>query len=272
MSRRSILQVSTKKKRDNMPCLRVLGDRDGPTDTVGTPANMTGERVWFYGFVPTARAVRSNHNQPAGENRARKGDYARESAYTYSVGYSERINFETGGAANWKWRRIVISSQRDLWYSFAEDTLEYYDERSVPHPAQVRTMYDFAQNVFVQQSVCELLFEGQQGVDWADLFNAKLDRSRLRVIYDKVRTISGGNDAAHWGSAKHWYPHKESLVYENKESGDSKFNTGNSAKFVAESGRTGGNMYIFDIFACANGAESNQMRWSPTGTYYWHER
>lgn len=254
-----------------MPCLSVDGGPDGPTDTVGTPKNLTGERVWFFAFSPSARRT-PNAEEPVLNNYARTGDFSRESNRTYSVGYSERCNFETGGAANWKWRRMVISINSDIYDIFPEDTLEYYDHRAIPFPGQVRTMFDFAQNVFVQEEFCRRIFEGTQGVDWADLFNAKLARKRVRVIYDKVRVISGGNNAAHWGGAKHWFPHRENLIYGEQEAGGKKQRSGNTSRFVWPEGQTGGNLMVIDIFACANGAASNQMRWSPTGTYYWHER
>lgn len=254
-----------------MPCLTVTGGPDPPTDTVGTPGQMTGDRVWMYAFSPSARRSTNNVSDIPAPSRSRKGDFNRESWKTYSVGYSERINFETGGAANWKWRRMVVSYVGDIYDVVPEDTLEYLDRRSPPYPGQVRTMYDFAQNTFVQQSLCEILFQGQQGVDWADIFNAKLDSKRVRVIYDKVRHLSGGNNAAHWGGAKHYFRHGETIHYDEQESGDAKQINFNGSRF-AEDGSPGGNLLIFDFFACANGAASNLMRWSPTGTYYWHER
>ncbi|QCW23622.1 MAG: capsid protein [Genomoviridae sp.] len=261
MTRRRVVDISSRKCHDNMISLGV--DAAGnPLTEPGAPYNMTGEKLWAFCFAPSARSS---------EWTEASGEYQRHMTRTWSRGYKEFSTFETGGAANWQWRRIVFTTKFKLYQAFPLGTVEKYYDGSVPINGQTRAIFDFTQSSAANIQTFYILFEGSRGVDYSDVFSAKTNKKFVRVISDKVRQLKGGNDAAHFHNYRDWFSNNSTLVYNEKESGDRKPDS-NAAKF-STGGREGeGDMYVVDLFACANGGTANQARWVPSGKYYWHER
>lgn len=249
----------------------MLGTHVTGSSTHGVPGDgvvITGEKVWTYAFVPSARAV---HTQPE-INGVRGYDFSRLHRETFSVGYAENVTIETGGAANWQWRRLAFrmknSPSRE---AFPTQTLYQYVADVVPPPGYVRALYDFSLDDNARTTLYYEIFQGSQGVDWKDIFNARLNTTKVVPIYDRTIQISGGNDAAHWKRRKFWHPTRKRLVYDDKESGDHKVQ-GEDSHFSANGTHSMGDLWILDFFACANGGATNQLRFVPQGCYYWHER
>ena len=128
------------------------------------------------------------------------------------------------------------------------------------------------------KAVYDVLFEGTQ-VDWHNVFNAKIDKRFVRTISDKVTTIQSGNDEAIYRNYKKWYPVNGNMHYNEKEEGDKIKNDMDIAtvenaksKFSAD-GITGvGDLWVFDFFTCASRVASDELRFQPNGTFFWHER
>ena len=148
---------------------------------------------------------------------------------------------------------------------------------------QVRTMYNIGSTpdgeTEVAKAVYDVLFEGTQEVDWHNVFNAKIDKRFVRTISDKVTTIQSGNDEAIYRNYKKWYPVNGNMHYNEKEEGDKIKDDMDVAtlenaksKFSAD-GITGvGDLWVFDFFTCASRVASDELRFQPNGTFFWHER
>lgn len=250
--------------------LACVVDNTGAHGTPGVPVTMTGDRTWQFAFVPSARAVPPD----AGFLQFGRGyDFARLHRNTFSVGYKERVTFETGTPANWLWRRIVFTMKTlEPAQSFQTGALFQHVDDINPAPGYVRTLYDFSTATLSRQVLYREIFQGSLGVDYQDQFNAPLDTKRVNKIYDRVINISGGNNAGHWKMRRFWHPNRQRLIYNEKESGDHK-DTGSEASHYNDGSKAGGgDMWVLDFFSCANGGASDTMKFLPQGTYYWHER
>lgn len=243
---------------------------DGTPLNPGQPRVLTGDRSWEFAFVPSARAVELDNRDL---NLVHTGDYSRRRTETYSVGYKERVTLEAGTPANWLWRRIVVTIKSlEPAQSFPQGALYNNFDTSQPNPGYMRTMFDFSTNTLARQTLYREVFQGTLGVDWQDIFNVPVNTRRVNKIYDRVIPVSGGNNAGHWKRTKFWHPVRHNLVYNEKESGDHK-DTRSEASHYNNGAKYGcGDLWVIDLFACANGSASDVMNFLPQGTYYWHER
>ena len=128
-TRRSILNLTSTKKRDNMPPLSI---QDDPTitDTPGQPKTLSGDNNYGFLFCASAR----DHEWTEGTS-----EYARSKTITFCKGYSERITFASSSDANWLWRRIVFSTKDDFYETFPNSTLEFNSGTE----GYTRTMWNF---------------------------------------------------------------------------------------------------------------------------------
>ena len=254
----------------------------GFAGTIGIPYVMTGQNDWVFAFCPSARDSHLNNNTafPIGQ----RGMYQRSLTDVYVRGYKEIISMATSSGAHWLWRRIVVTMKTPLWNEFPSLTVQ----RQVPlvggrSSGQVRTMYNIGSTpdgeTEVAKAVYDVLFEGTQEVDWHNVFNAKIDKRFVRTISDKVTTIQSGNDEAIYRNYKKWYPVNGNMHYNEKEEGDKIKDDMDVAtlenaksKFSAD-GITGvGDLWVFDFFTCASRVASDELRFQPNGTFFWHER
>lgn len=225
----------------------------GPLDPVNTtnpyltvPGGAVGS-YQIYVFCPTARARQQENNSST-----------RESDQVYWKGYKERLSFYCNSAVTTKWRRFAIDVKSiRIAGSYSETTNG--DMNRI-----FRGITDAA--------LWGILFKGLQGVDWNNFMTAKLDNQRVRVLYDRTRTLRSGNDSAH-GHDFSWYlPLEKNFRYDDDESGGLP-SVGNY--FSAPSRYGLGDVYIFDIFETQTGTAASttdalQIRCSATA--YWHEK
>jgi len=261
MTRRAIVNITSKKKRDNMMPVPI---DDDPTSigTGGTPYQMTGDNPYGFLFSPTARRSAFTQNL----------DYSRDSSSTFSKGYAEKITMETSNSANWLWRRIVFATKHVFYKQYPEGVLELED----PTAGYQRTMWNHLGSDATAEpsraALEDMLFEGQSGADWNDRFVAKTDKRYVTVLHDSRRALNGQNDSARWYHLKKWHPINKSIVYNEKEEGKEGSDTAAYAQWSVD-GKPGiGNVFIYDMFACAQGTINDQLEFNPQGVYYWHER
>lgn len=258
MTNRRILNLTSRKKRDNMPPTSI---QDDPTmiDTPGVPKTLSGGSIYGFLFSPSAR----NHSWTEGSDT-----YARQRTDTFCKGYAERITFETSSAANWLWRRIVFATKDDFYQAFPNATLEL----NAGTEGYVRTMWNFlgadASADPARNALEEMLFQGTSGNDWNDRFVAKVDTRRVTVMQDFTRRLQSNNARGVYHHVKTWVPVNKRLVYDEDENADSKEQSVWSTR-----GKLGiGNLFIYDAIICAGGTEDDELEFNPQGTYYWHER
>lgn len=255
--------------KDNMLACAVSDA--GVAGTPGDPVVMTGERTWQFAFVPSARAL-PPHSSDTSFNRGY--DFARMHRDTFSVGYKERVTLEANNSTNWLWRRMVFTMKTlEPAQSFVSGALFQYVFGTQPEPGYVRTMYDFSVADVARQTLYREIFQGSLGVDYQDQFNAPLDTTRVRKLYDRIIPVSGGNDSGHWKMRRFWHPNKQRLIYNEKESGDHKDSGSEASHYNNGAMNGGGDLWVLDFFSAAGPADAtNTLKFLPQGTYYWHER
>lgn len=241
---------------------------DGNHAPAGNPIQLFGNVLSAFAFCPSARGSHwTEGNQ----------EYSRKLTSTFAKGYAERVTLETGTAANWRWRRIVFASKSDdirenFTFVGGDSGLTYSDSTN----GHVRACWNFSGSPNAENAIFRQMFQGDRGVDWSDIYNAKLNPRRIRIISDRIRNVNGGNGAAHWNGGRFYDNISKTLIYDQNESGNAKEGLSvlehdpNFSWFSREDSPSG-DIYVVDLFSCANGASSDTMLFVPHGTYYWHE-
>lgn len=268
-SRRRILNVSSIKKRDNMmPGVQSPGESRpvlGPITTDGTFRSL---------FIPTARTLAPGNDE---------GESMRQRQTTFAVGYKERVQVDIQGGGVWKWRRIVFAYKggETLWTGeFPGEWTEPYFSKSVkPDPDDPLPIApDMVRLIGLLHSaqankLRDLLWDGHEGVDWLSEFTAKVDTKRVHLMSDKTYVFNPGNESGQTRAFRFWYPIKKNIVYNDEEWGSNAFGLGSP---ISVQSRVGfGDVYIYDVvqnLVPSAGGVTAQLRFSPEGTYYWHER
>lgn len=190
----------------------------------------------------------------------------RTSGTVFLRGLKEKINFRTDTAVSWRWRRVIFFN-KGLTARISGLNTAYKDDARGYTRALVDVSSAAATNIRNQLEA--LLFEGEAGKDWADLFSAKVDNSNITLYSDKTRILSSANDSGRFFKQNNWYPVNKNLVYVDDESGSTK--AGNTA--VSTTSKRGiGDMFIMDFFECSSGNSADHLIFSPEATLYWHEK
>lgn len=230
----------------------------GAASLVGTTAGRGNPYMFVWNS--TARDVSEETN---------KYDEATRSAPScYMVGVKERIMVQTSDPNPWQWRRICFSA------------------KGVSSLIQVGTTTTGGSNVFFEDAygwrrvvaepttssrtyLLSILFDGSYNIDWNDPFSAKIDNQRLKIHYDRTRTIQSGNATGVIRYFNCWHPMKKTLNYDDDENGE-----GMDSNYVATTGEHGmGDFYIVDFIRCIDAPTGNPgLLFQPEATLYWHER
>ncbi|QCW23626.1 MAG: capsid protein [Gemycircularvirus mouti10] len=254
VSRKRLLDITSVKKHDNMrPMVR------NPDSTI-TPGPITVGTGFASLYMPSARAFSTI-------------DYAeshRTKQSTYSVGYKETLAINCTSGGIWKWRRVVFSTKDPAFYNQTGDALPWIDQSTgdVGNMARSITLLPTSQYVRVR----DLLYDGQEGVDWNDQFTAKVDTTRVTLHSDRIVTINPGNETGKALSRKFFYRTGKNLVYDDDEAGASK-----AVSYTSVGSKLGmGNLMVYDVVLLVVppnlGVAPASMLFAPEGTYYWHER
>lgn len=259
MSRRRVLNISSTKKHDNMlPFVRDASEALVGGPMVIGPANASQSFL----FCPTARI-------PNSSNGTSNNESYRERSTVYARGFRETINiWITDGI--WKWRRIVFETKQlrllgPTGQGVYDTSLSFYDS---PTQGMTRVMSQLAPNT--DSSLRGYIFDGQEGNDWIDPFTAKTDRDRVKVHSDRTWNFNNSSGEGQAATRKLWYPFNKTFTYNDDENGKTG-PLGNIYQYFCTQGPRGmGDVFVYDIVQRVVG--DGQMRFSPEGTYYWHER
>lgn len=257
MSSRGILNVTSRKKRDNM--MPIQTDQAGAVTGTGARTIGGDGRVTII-WCPTAR---SRGDSDDGTARA-----VRETDTCYWRGIKEKINFRTNTSVAWKWRRIVFAT-KGLNDSAKSSGTTLVDSVYTSQ-GWVRAMVDLSSAAATgQRNFLEShIFEGRVGVDWWTPFTAKVDTKRVTVLADRTKLMSSGNQSGRYFMKNQWIPINKNIVYDNDEDGE-----GESVRNHSTNGKPGlGDVYILDFFECSSGASVDQLLFEPQATVYWHEK
>lgn len=227
-----------------------------------TDVSVTTPNVMLW--CATARDLTNN----TGVLNPRSIESARTSTTPYMVGLRESIEIQTNDGVPWQWRRICFTykgtlpgaSSTSLFASYWEDSDGF--KRISTTPAGDRNggaLYD----------LFFLIFAGQNASDWTDPMIAKLDRTRISVMYDYTRTIAAGNESGMIRRYNLWHKMGKTLAYDDDESGASM-----TTNYKSVDSKVGmGDYYVLDFFRSRQAAPtSTRMVFNPSSTLYWHEK
>lgn len=268
MSKRALLNATSRKKRDTMLTLTNISatsQQGGTTYTAG-PAIITGGTnasapiVWCatardntYGATPTRGTVFDQST--------------RTSTECYMRGLSENIEIQVSDGVPWQWRRICFTYKG--WNNVAPHTTGYDNYYQSSATGSYERGMNMVPNNTYRDTVQGLIFRGVANLDWNDPIIAPLDTEKISVQYDKTRTIASGNEDGCIRKYKLWHPMNKTLVYADTEAGG----TENISYYSVQSKRGMGDYLVIDFFRPRQGtASSNQLSFSSNATLYWHEK
>lgn len=231
-----------------------------PNYIVGN-AILTGGRNYMFCWAATARAATTSTGAAGDPN-----DTAMRTAnICYMRGLKERVHIETSSGRAWQWRRICFTLKGNALSALAETGARF---EVLSSQGTVRVVNNFA-GTLGGTAIVDLLFQGQQNVDWASLMSAKTDNTRVEIKYDRCRMLQSGNDNGIIRQVNHWHPMNSTLIYDSEEIGDQE----DSARYSVENRQGMGDYYVFDFFTAGiGGTSSDQLAFAPEATLYWHER
>ena len=252
MTRRQVLNITTTKKHDVMRFSNIPAG--GSSSTPGAWVTSSDRHsIW----------CATGRYQEVGNV-----EFARQRTSIYARGLREVIRFQISDGTEWCWRRVVFSYKGPIYGQEevglgpdsatvdrdTDDGVVYYRQFNEPTGSPLESFYD-------------LIFKGEQGIDWQGTYDAKLDRTRVTVLSDVRRSLKSGNSSAHEHTFKLWYPFNKTIVYDDDEIGSSK----GSSAFSVQSKAGMGDVYVYDLFRKIGGGGS-AMAIGGNSTFYWHER
>ena len=267
-TKRTILNVSSKKKRDTMVTTTNVSPNTpvGGTTYAGGPAIFGAAGVTdghCFVFVPTARDFTRDLAGVTGF----PSDVATRTATTcYMRGVSEKIEVQVADGVPWQWRRIcftikgtdVLLPTTPSFSPFLETSSGF--TRVINQPGST-----------TRTNLEALLFKGNRNQDWSSVITAPIDTARVTPRYDKTITIASGNDSGVIRKYSRWHPMNKNLVYDDDEAGGTENAPGAKYSVVSKPGM--GDYIIVDYFVPRYGAVlGNQMTLSIGASLYWHER
>lgn len=259
-----MLNVSSEKKRDVMPCwTNIVNGAPGTEGLAG--ATLVGTANYMIVWSPTARGS----TFATGARGSKFYEQLRTSVTTYAVGVKETIRIGTNGPVGWHWRRICFTMKGEDLYSGDRDTFDLSNS-----PVARITSDGMKRAVLISEAALQtrgVIFKGNQNVDWTDVITAQLDTNRITPVYDQVRHIKSGNIAGQTRIIKVWHPMDKNIVYNEDQNGQD-----TPESFYSVTGKAGmGDYYIVDFFKSdlVQGDTTNSnLYFEPQATYYWHER
>lgn len=268
ISRRSILNLTSKKKRDSLrpwageQTLSVVG---APGPRVFTASDGPVTLLW----CPTKRERLTNSSGGLPYN----ADAAtRTASEVFYVGLREVLEIATSGSSCWRWRRICFTMKSDAFLQIPGDGSGYFTRlANLTANGYARSLNAFnlgdTQQATMLQRIYAYIFQGTQGVDWSFDYLAKTDSQRITVKYDKTRIIKSGNDSGVMRNFKMWHGMYKNFIYDEDEAGG--IEQSGDMHSLGKSGM--GDYYVMDIIVC-NDSNDEKLSFNPDSTLYWHER
>lgn len=249
------------------------GSQTGGTAYTSDPAVVNGglnaNSVCAFLWCATARNM---YKQLPGDDEytaGLKSDLAtRTDSNPYMVGLAERIEIQCNNGMPWQWRRICWRMKGGEGIPTMTSSFRTYINAQF---GVGRVMNQVAGNPGSgdQYYLFHQIFKGQVGTDWNDPMTAPLDKQLITPCYDKVVTLSSGNEDGFIRAYKKWHPMKKTLAYNDFENGGTTL----GGVYSTDGKRGMGDYYVLDLFRARQGSSaSDQLTVRPTATLYWHEK
>jgi len=273
VGRKALLNVTSRKKQDNMVSWTQEGISTAATGFQPNPPVFTGNQgtqvvIW--------RATQRERLTAIGGTDTAVDDVAtRTSTSCYMRGLKERIRLVTNGSEQWIWRRICFTFKGNDFNNLPQDvdfvgvssvfsnlTSAGYT-RAVP---LVNFTDIYNQNIY--NRILAYIFKGTQAADWRDVYQAKTDNSRVNIKYDRTIRLASGNDSGTERVYSLWHPMNKTLIYDEDEVGGRQ----GEGSLSAMHKQSMGDYYVMDFITCANSNTDQTLVFDPQATLYWHER
>ncbi|QCQ85163.1 capsid protein [Finch associated genomovirus 6] len=269
MSKKTVLNLTSTKKRDTMMCYSnsTASYQTGNTTYTNGAAVITGGLADTTAATFLWCATARDNTEATGKTGTKYSLAARTSQSCYMVGLSEKIEVQCNTGMPWQWRRICFTSKggslvaQSTSFSVVTETSNGF----------ARVMNQIAGNPALnpQYQLYTILMKGQVGTDWIDPITAPTDNSRVTIKYDKTITLASGNEDGFIRTYKRWHPMGKTLVYDDDELGGGT----NPGQFSVDGKAGMGDYYVVDIFRARQGStSSDQLSVRPQATLYWHEK
>lgn len=264
MSTRSILNKTSRKKRDTMLCLSNTTPTvpSGSTNYLTAPAVLNAGGVYLFPWIATWR--------DNGGQGTIYDDAVRSSTTCYMRGLKEKINLVSNDGTQWLWRRVCFTYKGG----------DFYGKTANGYTLAAQNAYGFQRVVNdinnagsagqpLRTEFLNVMFRGGNGRDWNNVFSAPLNTTRISVKYDKTTSISSGNSAGKNMIFNRWHGMNKNLVYDDDEDG-----VETSPGAASTGGKPGmGDYYVLDFFQSGPASSSgSQLVFAPEATLYWHEK
>lgn len=274
MSKRSLLNTTSRKKRNDMLTYSntaadgsITPGENTSKQPLNVRANSTFVGVWAATAMNLKRGNGYNIISDVG---------ARTSTTCFMRGLAEHWRIQTSSSLPWFHRRICFTTADKNWVRYFQSSPLQPENTytDVEGEGMQRQLENFAEGdpnkVNPFQYYTDRLFKGERNIDWNDFITAKVDDKRVKVKYDRVRTITSGNERGTVRSFKFWHGMNKNLTYDDDVSGEETFVTN---YWAAETNQGMGNYMIVDIIQPgAGGTASDLFRVSSEATMYWHEK
>lgn len=268
MSKKSILNITSRKKRDTMLSYSNTNSAGAQITPAAGPMYVKGDTGAYALWVATARDLTPGSGG--------LGTVANESSRTatscYMRGLSDKLRIQTSSGLPWFHRRIVFTSKGIDPFRLASSSDTGASQQFLENSnGMVRLLFNNLINNTPNylNNINGVIFKGAQGVDWSDFVTAPTDPRRITVKFDKTWTMQSGNNLGVVRERKLWHGMNKTLVYDDDESG-----TSESTSYFSTDSKSGmGDVYVLDfIQPGTGGAATDLMRFESTATLYWHEK
>lgn len=270
MTKKSILNVTSRKKRDVMLAYTnstAAAQQGGTTYSVArsvVTGGIADGEVRAFLWCATARDNTINSGGTAGNifNEA-----ARTSSTPYMVGLKEAIEIQCNSGTPWQWRRICFTMKGSLGLTI-NTGFGLGVELSSGY-ARLMNQVTGTPGGGDQYALFLKLFKGQVNSDWVDPMTAPTDNQRVTIKYDRTVSLASGNEDGFIRKYTRYHPMKKTLVYDDDQVGGIEL-----ASNYSVLGKAGmGDYYVVDLFRARDGATtSDQLLVRPESTLYWHEK
>uniref|UniRef100_A0A8A4XAT3 Capsid protein n=1 Tax=Turdus hortulorum Genomoviridae sp. TaxID=2814995 RepID=A0A8A4XAT3_9VIRU len=274
MSKRKLVNMMSRKKRDVMMSSAAAGSNPDPNSTtVDGPLTILGTTTSTYhtGYHMTLQCPSHRFLNP---NNAAFLAY-RTATRPYIRGLSEKYQITPNDAAVWEHRRIVFATKSQFVAAVLPNIGAQTASSDFNSRRQFRDMSGVTTGNYttLQTQLYDVVFAGVDTVDWRNPMLAKVDRARVDVLSDTRYQIASSNQVGRTRLKNFWTPVNKTLQYDDEENG---LSVSPSAVSVQDK-RGMGNIFVLDLFVCLNpvdnvAPQNSYLLVSSQQTLYWHEK
>lgn len=261
-TQKAILNLTSRKKCDTMlnsTNISAATPSGSSTFTTG-PAVLNADNIYVLPWIATARPALINGILAAPLDLA-----TRTSSTCFMRGLKETITISTNSGAPWMWRRICFKFKGDDLNAYVDHNFTWW--RATSTQGVVRNLTSAYASPSALAALKLWIFEGSEGFDWVDMFNAKTDPKRISVCYDKCRTFNAGNASGVIRNMRMWHPMNKNLTYNDDESAQEQV----TQPYSVTSKDGMGDFYVVDFFR-GIGTATDLLSLSIEAKLYWHEK